>query len=387
VSTPPASERERLTRMTVSNYRSVGENVSIEFEPLTVLVGINGSGKSNLLDAPRFIAQALSDGLESAVEERHGFNSMLRDVGGPRGIMSVRLEVDAPSWTANYLVELGAPKANPDEYSIRLEKLEALYKDSRRTDSLTKSRLGKVTSTWSGLEAPVRDTRSLALLAVGGDERLSSIVAALRRIETYSLFPETLRHPQTPSQRAYLSKFGDNWPSIVRRVMATEAAGDLRLSLDHVTGDIVDLRAQRLGAGYLVTEFGHARGNGKTQWFDAGRESDGTLRVAGILTALVQEPPLTMVGVEEPEQTVHAGVIPILMDFLREASRSSRVVVTTHSPDLLDLVSADEIRVVDRIGGTTRVARLDEGQKTLVKQRLSSPGELLRSQGLIAQEL
>ena len=386
MSTSPTSERERLTRMTVSNYRSVGENVSIEFEPLTVLVGINGSGKSNLLDAPRFIAQALSDGLESAVEERHGFNSMLRDVGGPRGIMSVRLEVDAPTWTATYLVELGAPKASPDEYSIRQENLEVVDKDSRRTDSLTKSRLGKVTSTWSGLEAPVGDKRSLTLLAVGGDERLAPIVAALRRIETYSLFPETLRRPQTPSQRAYLSKFGDNWPSVVRRVMATSPARDLRLSLDRVTGDIVNVRAQRLGAGFLVAEFGHARADGKTQWFDAARESDGTLRVAGILTALVQEPPLTMIGVEEPEQTVHAGVIPILMDFLREASRSSRVLVTTHSPDLLDLVSEDELRVVDRIDGTTRVARLDEGQKTLVKQRLASPGELLRSQGLIAQE-
>lgn len=386
VTSSPAGDRARLTRMTVSNYRSIGEDVSIDFEPLTVLVGINGSGKSNLLDAPRFVAQALTEGLENAVEERHGFNSMLRDVGGPRGTLQITVELDHADWEATYCIELGAPKRRPDEYTVRSEALGGVDKGSQRSDTLCTSSRGTVSSTWSGLEAPVRDTRSLTLFTVGGDARLEPVVDALRGIETYALFPEELRKPQKPSQRDYLSKFGDNWPSIVRRVMATPAERDLRLSLDRVTGDIVDLRALRLGAGFLVAEFGHARADGRTQWFDAARESDGTLRVAGILTALVQEPPLTMIGIEEPEQTVHAGVIPILVDFLREASRSSRVVVTTHSPDLLDLVPAEGIRVVDRIDGTTRVARLDDGQQALVKQRLASPGELLRSQGLIAQE-
>lgn len=241
-------------------------------------------------------------------------------------------------------------------------------------------------TTWTGLDAPVRDRRNLALIAVDGDERLAPVIEALRAVETYALFPETLRKPQTPSSRAYLSKFGDNWTSIVRQVMATDAARDLRLSLDKVTGDIVDLRARRLGAGFLVGEFGHARPSGRTRWFEAARESDGTLRVAGILAALVQQPPLLMIGIEEPEQTVHAGVLPILADFLRAASDRSRVVVTTHSPDLLDLVPASGIRVVDRIDGTTRVGRLDEGQQELIRQRLESPGGLLRSQGLVGQE-
>lgn len=376
----------QLRRLTVSNYRSIGENVSVEFEPLTVLVGINGSGKSNLLDAPRFVAQALTDGLENAVEERHGFDSMLRDVGGSRGTMSILIELDHPAWSADYSIELGSPARDRNDFSIRQERLEVVSKETQRSDTLTKNRLGNVSTTWPGLESPVRDRRNLTLLAVGGDARLEPVVSALRAIETYALFPEELRQPHPPSQRDYLSKFGDNWPSVVRRVMATDAARDMRLSLERVTGDIADLRAQRLGAGFLVAEFGHVRADGSIKWFDAVRESDGTLRVAGILTALVQQPPLLMIGIEEPEQTVHAGVLPILVDFLREASRTSRVAVTTHSPELLDLVPADGIRVVDRIDGTTRVGRLDEGQQELVRRQLASPGEILRSQGLLSEE-
>lgn len=387
VSNPPTGDRPQLTRMTVSNYRSIGENVSIDFEPLTVLVGINGSGKSNLLDAPRFVAQALTDGLENAVEERHGFDALLRDVGEKRGTLGVALELDHPGWSAAYSVELGSPASDRNDYSIRREHLEVYDKATRRTDSLTKKARGNVHSTWEGLKTPVRDRQGLTLLAVGGDSRLEPVVTALRAVETYALFPEELRSPHPPSQRAYLTKFGVNWPTVVRRVVAVDASRrDLRLSLEKVTGDIIDLRASRPVAGLLAVEFGHARPDGRTQWFSAARESDGTLRVAGILTALVQHPPLLMIGVEEPEQTVHAGVLPILMDFLLEASQMSRVVVTTHSPELLDLLPAEGIRVVDRIDGTTRVARLDEGQQNLVKQRLASPGELLRAQGLIAQE-
>ncbi len=371
--------------MTVSNFRSIGEDVSVDFEPITVLVGVNGSGKSNLLDAPRFVAQALTDGLESAVEERHGFDALRRDVGGTRGTVRVGLELEHERWTADYAVEIGAGRTR-DGFAVRRERLQVVDRATRRTDSLIKDRSGKVTSSWSGLDAPVRDSRNLALIAVGGDERLAPVVDALRAVETYALFPEELRRPQAPSPRSYLSKFGDNWPSVVRQVMGTGAARDLRLSLDRVTGDIVDLRARRLGAGFLVGEFGHARPSGRTQWFEAARESDGTLRVAGILTALVQQPPLLMIGIEEPEQTVHAGVLPILADFLSIASEASRVVVTTHSPDLLDLVPVSGIRVVDRVDGTTRVARLDEGQQELVRRRLESPGGLLRSQGLLGQE-
>jgi predicted ATPase len=378
-------EPARLTRLTVSNYRSIGENVSIDFEPLTVLVGINGSGKSNLLDAPRFIAHALTDGLESAVEMRHGFDTLLRDVGGPRGTIQIQLELERDGWRAIYHLELGSPARKRDDYSVRREELQITDRSTGRVDSIAKNERGTVASTYPGLATPVRDRRNLLLLAVGGDERLAHAVEGLRRIETYALFPEHLRRPQSPSPRDYLTKFGENWPSVVRRVMDTPAARDLRLALDRVTGDIVDLRARRLGVGFLVAEFGHARRDGTTKWFEAARESDGTLRVAGILTALVQRPPLTMIGIEEPEQTVHTGVLAVLVDFFDEAARESRVVLTTHSPELLDRLPVEAIRVIDRIDGTTRVGRLDADQVDLVRRRLESPGGLVRSQGLLAE--
>jgi predicted ATPase len=182
----------------------------------------------------------------------------------------------------------------------------------------------------------------------------------------------------------YLDEEGHNWASIVRHVASGRYGGELRAALAQVTGDVVDLKTQQLGDNLAVL-FRHQiddRRPGKNPWFDAGRESDGTLRVAGLLTALLQEPPLTLIAIEEPELTIHPGALPLILDFLRMASSWSQVLITTHSPDLIDRLDPDEIRVVQRQTGTTTVSLVDPGQRELVRQQLASPGELMRTEGL-----
>ena len=134
-------------------------------------------------------------------------------------------------------------------------------------------------------------------------------------------------------------------------------------------------------ASYLVARFRHG-GNGQGKWFDAAQESDGTLRVAGILTALLQDPPLPLVGIEEPELTVHPGALPLLLDYLRQASDRSRVLLTTHSPELLNLVKADEVRVVARSNSGTRIGGMAEDQRDAVTRGLLRLGELMTTEGL-----
>lgn len=132
--------------------------------------------------------------------------------------------------------------------------------------------------------------------------------------------------------------------------------------------------------------FRHGKGGNRERWFDASQESDGTLRCAGILTALLQSPPLTLVGAEEPELTVHPGAIPVLYDFFRQAAQHSQVLLTTHSPELLDLLEVDEVRVVERKEGITHVAPLAEEQREAVKSSLLTAGELMRAEGLRPEE-
>ena len=109
-----------------------------------------------------------------------------------------------------------------------------------------------------------------------------------------------------------------------------------------MTGDIDDVEVQRL-SGFPVVRF-HHRSTGR--FLEATQESDGTLRVAGILTALLQLPAPSLIAIEEPELAVHPAALGLLVDELRAASGRSQVVITTQSSDVLDLLSIDELRVV-----------------------------------------
>ena len=95
--------------------------------------------------------------------------------------------------------------------------------------------------------------------------------------------------------------------------------------------------------------------------------SDGTLRALVILVSLYQSSKggaarVPLVGIEEPEIALHPAAAGLLLDSLREASRSTQVMVTSHSPDLLDdekLDTGSILALYAEGGGSTHVAPLD----------------------------
>ncbi|HEX9736127.1 MAG TPA: AAA family ATPase [Thermoanaerobaculia bacterium] len=67
-----------IRRLTISNYRSLGQDVDLRLGPLTALVGQNGSGKTNVVDALRFLGDCMRLGLEGAITKRHGIGAVRR---------------------------------------------------------------------------------------------------------------------------------------------------------------------------------------------------------------------------------------------------------------------------------------------------------------------
>jgi predicted ATPase len=231
--------------------------------------------------------------------------------------------------------------------------------------------------------------QSLAMTLVAGDERFLPLANALRNVCVYAVFPDTLREPQKPDTVRPMKEHGENWTTILQGMSANGAAVELKAALAKLTGDITNFRVQQLG-GYLNAEFLHATGRKRTKdrqkWFASAQESDGTLRVAGIITALLQEPSLTLIGIEEPELTVHIGAIPMLYDYLKQASLRGQVLVTTHCVELLERLDVDDIRVVERRNGVTTVAPVRHDQREAIKTRLMTVGDVVSMEGL-QQEL
>jgi predicted ATPase len=141
-------------------------------------------------------------------------------------------------------------------------------------------------------------------------------------------------------------------------------------------------------------EFRQKVGSNEAAWrFFAENMSDGTLRALGVLTALFQSANgatkrIPLVGVEEPETAVHPGAAGVLRDALRAAADSTQVLVTSHSPDLLDDkdVSDDWVLAVMSENGETKIGPLNEADRSLMRDRLFTAGELLK-QGSLTPDL
>jgi predicted ATPase len=136
-------------------------------------------------------------------------------------------------------------------------------------------------------------------------------------------------------------------------------------------------------------EFRQELGDGHPAKFFAQSMSDGTLRALGVLTAAFQQSAVgidpAVVGIEEPEAAVHPAAAAVLREALAEASESRQLLVTTHSPDLLDDPDLDPLAIlaVDSQHGATRVARPDRAGLSALRDRLYTAGELLRLGQLI----
>lgn len=401
-----------ISRLCVSNYRSIGEGLDLRLGPLTVLVGPNGSGKSNVVDVLRFLHDCVETSLAQAVAARHGFEGISRwTAGRPRAVdIAVELQPfrdEAWFWgfrlgpgegEGEFLVQREIAHARGDGLQSMERRPRLSLDDFLRAKGAVDLReedfevvddephaFYRENGNWLYPRSHVvgQDATDLALPAAA---RMSDGLASLQRelgsVAVYSLFPNTLRAAQKPNPVKPMTASGDNWASTLKGLDKEEWGGELCAALQRITGDIDDYRVVQAG-GYVIPELRHGTGgNGKGIWRGAAQESDGTLRIAAMLTALLQQPAPALIGFEEPELSVHPGALPVLFDFLVEASKRTQIILTTHSPELMDLFDIEDIRVVQRTGGVTTVSRVEERQRDLVRKRLLSTSELLHAEGL-----
>lgn len=365
-----------ITELLISNYRSLGPQVRFKPGRLTVLVGPNGSGKSNTLDVLGFLKDAVTLGLPAAITHRGGIESVRRRSHGHPFDLSVKVQLSLHAGQAVYGFVLTGDR--DEEYKVKEETATVLGLEEEVSFQRGQDRL-------SGPEglAPRVDDQSLVLTTLGGDPRFKELVDILSQLTVYSIFPDMLREPQRFDPLRPMKRHGENWVSTLREMVKSEARAELVKGLGKLTGDIEDVKVTSVG-GHLVAEFKHtAREKKGKRWFGAHQQSDGTLRVAGLLTALLQTPPLPVVAIEEPELTVHPGALPLLYDYLRQACEVSQVLLTTHSPVILDVldVERDTVVMAQRKRGKTTLHQVGEKQLEPVRRRLLSLGDLLLTGG------
>jgi predicted ATPase len=380
-----------LTRVVLNNYKSI-KACSVKPGPLTFLVGQNGAGKSNFLDALRLVTESLNTSLENALRERGGINEVRRRSSGHPTHFGIRLEWQLPSGMRGmYAFRVGSrPRGG---FDIQQEEGRVFVKGDL-TESYFQVESGTLKKSSYEVAPPASSDR-LYLVAAAGLPAFRPLYDALSHMGFYNFNPDEIRELQSPDPGDVLKRDGRNLASVLSLLERDHEHTHERIInfLSKVVPGIKNVEVRHVGKKATL-EFRQQVGANKDPWrFMAENMSDGTLRALGVLTALFQSSNgsatnVPFVGIEEPEVAVHPGAAGVLRDALRSASETTQIAVTSHSPDLLDdkdITDGSILAVINR-NGETIIAPPDDAGRTSIRDRLYTAGELLRINQLVPDE-
>lgn len=226
------------------------------------------------------------------------------------------------------------------------------------------------------------------LVAFGALPHFAPVFNLISGLTFYAPNPERMRRPTSVGPGKVLSRDGSNAADVLARLEKTkpQIIARIRGYLHSFNPEFEDVKVTE-SSNYRWLAFTPV--TNPSNWrLNSSDVSDGTLRAIGILLAIFQAaaitPSLSLVGLEEPESNLHPAAAGILLDALLEASRQVPIIASTHSADLLDrkdLPDSALLAVVLR-DGETLIGPVDDSGKSILRRRLYTAGELLRSNQL-----
>lgn len=374
-----------LRRVTIRNYKSIAA-CKVDLGPLMFLVGPNGSGKSNFLDAIRFVAEALRLSVDFALRDRGSIREVRRRSGGHPTHFSIRLDFHLPDGqSGHYAFRIGAREGG----GFIVQEEECQVRHLMGEDAYFHVKDGNIEAA-SSSALPATSPDRLLLIAASGHPTFRPVFDALASIEVYNFNPAAIGGLQSPDAGEILKRDGANAASVFRRL--SEAARKAIIAdIERIAPGITGISYRTLGPRETLAFLQAVPGQPHSWAFPAESMSDGTLRAFAVLLSLHQGdtanpyvPHPRTIGLEEPETALHPAAARILRSALREGARRCQVLVTSHSPDLLDDqdIPEDSLLAVTSADGLSQIGPIDAAAKQILRERLFTAGELLRQDQL-----
>ena len=360
-----------LHRFTVENFKSL-ENTSVEFGPITVLVGRSGTGKTNFVTALRFLRNYLCFG-QSVLQEFGNWGQLI-PATRQKCQMAFEVVFDVKGIDARFEYRVVLSEHGP-QHPVLEESLilgpACLFRQVR--------------GAWE-VEPQLVSVPPPGVPVIARIPSISEVVIAYTALTSgigcYDFPGTVLAGNQGNTKRiSGLQDDAANYLETLKEIVINLQDLNLRRSivatLQRVNPTISAVELDSIQSPKEVV-VGHKLGQ-KTLSLSLAQESGGFRRFYAHLLALYQLPSKQTLIFEEPENGIYPGALALLAEEFKSAPAAGRgqVILTTHSPKLLDHFTADEIRVVDLDGFQTRIGKVSHEQKEAIEEQLLEPGELL----------
>jgi len=336
--------RHPIDEITLQGFKSIRALDEFELGPVNVLIGANGSGKSNFVSFFSFLREMVEGRLEAAVNKAGGADTLL--YLGPK--VTERIVASLQFGRDGYRFSL-EPTADGrlifmDE-EIKYEGNILTWLDDRH--GYRESRLKEETK--GGRNAAISEHVHQAIASwIVYHFHDTSDTAAIRR-------------KGSVRDKERLRQNGGNLAAFLYR-LREEEEDSYQLIADTV----------RLVAPFFQEFLLRPTKKGKDEWvelewnqkdsdypFHASQLSDGTLRFIALATALLQPYPPATILIDEPELGLHPQGLDVLANLILQAKERTQLIVSTQSASLLNAFEANQIIVIDREEGESRFRRLD----------------------------
>ena len=413
-----------ITQIEIGGYRLL-DGFEADLEPLTVVIGANAVGKSTLIDCLQLIGECSEFPLNTAISWHHGPTSLLT-AGNGNGQLAWRITFRKPPiWDAFPLAEGEAlvyevvlkPNAQGQMHpqyevlrtqeTIHGEPLKFLEATPYQQHIFDTEQLQLIP--FNEAQSPpnvVRDADSAGAPSESGQAGAQQEAALLlSQIRFFNEFPVPswvrallanmafypgfdVTHSSALRTKAAdikpdttLSSNGDNLGTVLHEILTRY---DFRPEAEELR-DFLRVAYPAFEEIHCDTTFGtppqvlvRVREQGMSRSMEMWELSDGMLRFLCLATALLNPWPRPLVAIDEPELGLHPGLLPIVAEMIKTAAERTQVLVTTHSPDLLNCFDIADVAVMARNTDDSKIAwHRPANRKTLVQMLNNVTGETL----------
>lgn len=329
-----------IGEISISGFKSLARVEALKLRRMNILVGANGSGKSNFLAALKL--------LRTAAVNRPKMSEHVARSGGAKRLLhfgskvTSRIDFDISFSDGQGDFIAGMPHGADDQLHTTF-RMHDNQLPSSFLDTL-KPRPGLVPAfefirrrliCWRYFH--FHDTSATSPMKVTGDLHDNRHLRANGANLAALLFLLKRKHPNAYAQ----------------------IRGTVRLAAPFF--EDFTLEPSALNEEKILLEWRH---RGSDAYFSASSLSDGTLRFIAVATLLLQPESLrpSVILLDEPELGLHPYAVTLLASLLKQASKSTQIVVATQSPLLLDHFEPEDVLVAERAEGATQLRRLESSK-------------------------